>query len=74
MNARLKLKLMKSPDDIPRHDPQTLSAIQWGKYDKTLGHMVCESIVKATPPIVLHFNPITYHTIRNWLRARHIPF
>lgn len=77
MNARLRLMLMK-PAEPPlvaesvRHNPLVLSPVAWGKSDGVLAKMVCQSIVNATPPITLLFNPLTHNRLREWLKARGI--
>lgn len=77
MNARLRMKLLKPAEPEPvsepvRHKPLALAPVAWGKPDAALGKMACQSIVNATPPIVLHFNPLTHNRIRGWLKAREI--
>lgn len=46
-----------------------LAPIAWGKRNEALGKALCQQIVEATPPTVIHANTITHARLRRCLRS-----
>lgn len=53
----------------PSPERLRLMPIPWGKRNEQLGKALCQQIVEATPPTVIHANTITHARLRRCLRS-----